>query len=274
MPRLEEYGMRKILAVLLLTSLNLVPAFAHEYWFEPETFFPAANQKTVIRLYVGDGLVKDREERAYQPEKTVSFDLFSAYKMWNLKDGAKEGSMPVYTFFADRTGNYLLAMERNWSFVTLGPQEFEDYLRTDGMEYVIGERAKLGEQAKEGRERYARFIKSLLQVGGKRDNTYKKKLGLKLELIPLENPYLKKVDDAISFQILFDGKPLAGRTVFADNRMSETQRMVTDKNGKFSFKLDQSGLWLARLVVMQRCKTDCGESDWESFWGAFSFGVK
>jgi uncharacterized GH25 family protein len=113
-----------------------------------------------------------------------------------------------------------------------------------------------------------------LQVGDRRDETYKKSAGLKLEIRPLENLYSKKVGDNLSFQIMFDGKPLPGRTVFADNRESATQKMITDREGKITMKLERSGLWLVRLVYMQRCAADCGEADWESFWSAFSFGTR
>jgi hypothetical protein len=49
--------------------------------------------------------------------------------------------------------------------------------------------------------------------------------------------------------------------------------MTTDKMGQITMKIDRNGSWLVRLVNMQRCQTDCGEADWESFWGAISFGV-
>lgn len=264
----------KLLIAFIFTFLFTINIYAHEYWFEPDTFFPAPNAKTAVHLYVGDGLVKDREERVFQIEKTPVFNLFSVGKTLDLKTSIKEGAMPIYNFSADKAGNYLLGMERNWSYIKLEPNKFEDYLREDGIEYIIAEREKLGERQKEGRERYSRFIKSLLQVGGKRDATYKKKLGMKLEIMPLENPYSKKVGDNLGFQIYFDGKPLVNRVVYADNRDSQTQKMTTDKNGKISMKIDKNGLWLVRLVNMQRCAADCGEADWESFWGAITFGVK
>ncbi len=261
----------KFLFASILISLFSAAAFAHEYWFEPEKFILAPNEKTAVHLYVGDGLIKDREERAFQLEKTPVFNLLSAGKTLDLKLALADGAMPIYSFSADRAGNYLLAMERNWSYIKIESKKFEDYLREDGMEYIIGEREKLGWQNKEGRERYSRFLKSLLQVGGKRDDTYKRLLGQKLEITPLENPYSKKVGDNLKFQILFDGKPLANRVVFADNRTSATQKMTTDKKGTISMKIDKSGLWLVRLVNMRRCASDCGEADWESFWAALSF---
>lgn len=249
-------------------------AFAHEYWFEPETFFPKQGEKIAVHLYVGDGLVKDREERPFKVEKTPLFKLFSVDKTSDLKSMMTEDAMPIYTFSADEAGNYLLAMERNWSYIKLEAKKFEDYLREDGIEFIIAERAKLGETNKEGSERYSRYLKSLLQVGDRQNDVYKKSLGMKLEIMPLENPYSKKVGDKVKFQILFDGKPLADRTVFADNRNSTTQKMKTDKNGKVTVKLDHSGLWLVRLVNMRRCPANCGEAVWESFWGAITFGVK
>jgi len=259
----------------LVFSLSLTAdAVAHEYWLEPETFFPARGEKTVVRLFVGDGLTKDREERPFQLAKTERFEIFSLNQSLNLKPLIADEALPIYNFSANRAGNYLLSMERNWSYIKLEPQKFEDYLREDGMEYISAERAKLGETAKEARERYSRFIKSLLQVGDKRDETYKKPIGLKLEITPLENPYSKRVGDKLKFQVTFDGKPLANRTIFAENRNSEKQRMKTDRNGKITVKLDQNGLWLVRMVTMRRCAADCGEADWESFWSAFSFGVK
>ncbi len=251
-----------------------ITASAHEYWFEPETFFPKPNQPTVVHLYVGDGIIKDREERAFQLAKTERFQVFSTGNALDLKTSLVENALPVYNFSAEKSGNYLLAMERNWSYIKLEAKKFEDYLREDGMEYISTERAKRGETEQEGKERYSRFIKSLLQVGDRRDDTYKKVLGLKLEITPLENPYAKRIGDKLKFQVLFDGKPLADRTVFADNRDSRTQQMTTDKNGQIQMKIEKSGLWLVRLVTMRRCAADCGEAVWESFWGAFSFGVK
>ncbi|MEJ7625171.1 MAG: DUF4198 domain-containing protein [Pyrinomonadaceae bacterium] len=265
--------MKKILLALFVFAFSL-NTFAHEYWFEPDKFFLAPGEATPLRLFVGDGLVKDQEERVYQPEKTVSFRLFSSNNLWNLMTATTAGAKPVYQFTGQSAGNYLIAMERNWTHITIEADKFEDYLKADGMDFISVERAKRGETKMAGKERYSRFIKGLVQVGDKQDSTYKKKLGLKLELIPMSNPYKAKVGSTIAFQILFDGKPLADRVVFADNRESETQRMTTDKNGKFSFKIGKPGLWLARMVTMRRCETDCGGADWESFWGAYSFGVK
>jgi uncharacterized GH25 family protein len=267
--------MKKIYAMVFLLVFS-VSAFAHEYWFEADKFFVAPKEKTAIHLFVGEALKHD-EERAFQLSKTNLLRLYSADDNLDLKTSLTDEALPIYNFSADKAGNYLFVLERNWSYIKLAPKDFEDYLREDGMEYIIAEREKLGESQKIASERYSRFLKTLLQVGNKHDATFKKIAGMKLEIVPLENPYSKKVGDNLKMQILFDGKPLADKTVFANNRENtdvSSQKLTTDKNGKISVKLDRKGVWLIRLVFMQRCKTDCKEADWESFWGGFSFGVR
>ena len=267
--------MKKIFLSIFILLLS-VSAFAHEYWFEPDKFFLAPKESTAVHLFVGEALNHD-EERVYQLPKTTTFQLLSLGNSLDLKNTVKDEAVPMYNFSAEKAGNYLFALERNWSYIKLGAKEFEEYLSEDGMEYIIAEREKRGERQKEGRERYSRFIKTLLQVGDKHDAAFKKNAGLKLEIVPLENPYSKKIGDNLKFQILFDGKPLKDKTVFANNKDGadiSNQKLKTDRKGKISVKLDRQGIWLVRLVVMQRCKTDCAEADWESFWGAFSFGMK
>ncbi|MBK7802706.1 MAG: hypothetical protein IPJ55_08545 [Chloracidobacterium sp.] len=81
----------------------------------------------------------------------------------------------------------------------------------------------------------------------------------------------------MQFQVFFGGAPLASKAVFADNRDGDTvstRKMVSDKDGKVEVKVDGKGIWLIRLVYMQRCSKSCGDADWESFWGALTFGVK
>lgn len=267
----------KFFAIFSLFVLSL-PGLAHEYWLEPESFFLKAGERSFVRLFLGEGL-KVEEEMPYLTSKTSQFRLISNDGTFDLARNIQDEEKPLFSFSAEKPGNYLLAMERNWSYITLEADKFEDYLREDGMEYIIAEREKLGESAKQGKERYSRYIKALIQVGGKNDATFGKRAGMRMrfEIIPLENPYSMKVGDSLPVQVFFQGKPLAGKTIFADNRDGDViskQKLTTDKQGKASIKLDRKGIWLVRLVYMQRCAKDCEGADWESFWGAFSFGVK
>lgn len=267
--------MRILFTVAALIAMN-ASAFAHEYWFECDNFFPRVNESTNLRLFVGEALKKE-EERPFQAAKTDSFQMFSGSEVFDVRSLAEDSKTPVLKFASDHSGTFLLSMERNWSYIKLDAAKFEDYLREDGMEYIVAERKRLGESAKEGRERYSRYIKTLIQVGDSRTGSAKTRVGSKLEIVPLENPYSKKAGDNLKLQVYFAGAPMPNKVVFADNRDGDkfsTQKFTTDANGRFTVKLTNTGVWLIRLVHMQRCVRNCGEADWESFWAALSYGMK
>ena len=264
---------------LLLTPAALImlamPVLSHDYWFEPERLFVSVGDSVPVHLYVGEALKSD-EERVLQKEKTPSFKMYSGGETLDLKASGTEGQTPAANVTVKSAGNYLIAMERSWSSITLDAKKFTEYLREEGLDSIIDLRAKSGEGNKEARERYSRYLKSLLQVGSRHDQTYKRELRFTLEIVPQTNPYELKLGAKLRVKVLFEGKPLTNAKVFADNReggSARTQQARTTSDGIASFKLDRSGFWLVRLVHMRRCP-DPAEADWESFWAAYSFGAK
>lgn len=261
---------------LFVLFLCAAPVKAHDYWFEPDNFFPAENAPVVLHLQLGTRLVIE-EERFYQPERTVFFKLLSAKNTLDLFGNSKKGAIPVAKFNVGASGTYLLGMARNPVENILDAEKFTEYLREEDLKDVIAEREKRGETGKFGYERYSRFIKSLIQVGDVKDDTYKRLLGFKLEIQPLNNPYRAKIGKSINLKVLFNGKPLANAAVFSYNRAGEkvyVQEYKTDAAGGFRVKLDRQGFWLIRLVKMDRCAQNCEETDWESNWGALSFEMR
>ncbi|CAN5376483.1 DUF4198 domain-containing protein [soil metagenome] len=266
----------KTLLYFVFLLIAASPVAAHEYWFAPDSFFLIPHQSTNVHLFVGEALKMD-EERVYQGSKTASFQMFGPSGTFDLRSMSDEEKSPILKFASDSAGTFLFSMERNWSYITLEAGKFEDYLRDEGMEYIIPQRAKLGESKKEGKERYSRFLKTLVQVGDSRTGIVKDRVNTKLEIVPLDNPYSKRTGQTLPFQIWFDRRPLANYAVFADNRDGKdivTQKLTADKDGVVNLKLTRRGIWLVRLVVMKRCEKHCEGADWESFWGALSFGVK
>lgn len=269
--------------IILHTSLLIFFFFlfvsaakAHDYWFEADNFFPAENAPVAVHLQLGTRLVIE-EERFYQPERTVYFKFLSAKNSVDLRGNSQKGAIPVAKFNVGQSGTYLLGMERNPVENILDAEKFAEYLREENLYDVIAEREKRGENEKFGYERYSRYIKSLIQVGDKKDDTYKRLLGFKLEIQPLENPYLRKVGSSLKLKVLFDGKPLKNTAVFSYNRSEGkvfVERYKTNTDGAFRAKLDRKGFWLIRLVKMERCRQNCGETDWESRWGALSFEMR
>lgn len=69
---------------------------------------------------------------------------------------------------------------------------------------------------------------------------FSKPLGGKMELVPLKNPLDLKSGDTLPFQVLYNGKPLAGATVSAEG--VEKDALKTDQEGKAEIVIKKSGL--------------------------------
>lgn len=251
------------------------PGGAHDYWLQPQRFFLSTSETTAVHLFVGDHFISETE-RPFQVKKTVAFQFISQNEARDLKATAKDGEKPVCTIAPKRTGSHVIVMERDWSHIEIEAAKFNKYLKHEGLTAILEMRRTAGEDKDVGRERYRRYLKALIQVGDKSDQTYARKIGHRLEILPRTNPYTSNTGDRIAVSVLFEGKPLRGARVAAYNRSGDdtkTQEARTDDQGQVQFMLDRSGHWLIRLVHMQRCENVRG-FEWESFWAAYSFQLK
>jgi uncharacterized GH25 family protein len=267
----------RVTALIALPALlfGTMPVQAHDYWLEPNAFFVKPRDQVRVHLYVGDGFVSEAE-RPFQQKATVAFRMFAGGAKMDLADGQEDGVKPVAHVRLTDAETYLVAMECGPQTIKLPAAKFNAYLTEEGLDAVLAERRKAGEDKSPGRERYTRYLKCLLQAGNDSDDTWKKTLGHGLEIVPVSNPLTLKRDDRMTVKVLFDGKPLAGAKFFAHHRLKgkiTTLTATTSDKGEAVFRVENSGTYLLRLVHMQRCK-DSGDADWESFWAAFTFGVK
>lgn len=255
---------------LLLFAFNLV--YSHDYWLHPKKFILLKDDTLTIHLYVGDKL-NIEIEREFQKDMTEKFEIITNDTSINLLPRLQDKSVPLLNERFELDGLALVAMDRGWAYIELSPKDFEEYIRHEGIEGI--KILKSGGKKVE-RERYRRYIKSLVSFGDKFEGEiYKKVLNQRLEIILLKNPFLLKAGDEIEVQVLFEGKPLADKTVMLYNLGQDKvleQRVKTSKNGIAKFKINNSGFHLVRLVHLRKCEK-CENVDWESFWASFSFEI-
>src|SRR5690606_24667037 len=144
-------------------------------------------------------------------------------------------------------GSHRFVMQATNAFFELEATEFNDYLKEDGLEVVLTFRQKNNLMEKAGKEFYARCTKSLVQAGPNSDETYKKVVGMLLEIVPLNDPYRAKPGDHLEFKVLFEGKPLPYTMVKVWNRKDGTtfmQNIYTKKDGTIDTRLSNTGSWM------------------------------
>ncbi|MEE2828746.1 MAG: DUF4198 domain-containing protein [Myxococcota bacterium] len=258
----------------LLVLGSAASASAHDFWMEADGVSPAEPGSGLdIRLWVGDSF-KKREESPYSTKRALAFQHVSRVGKENLLPRATHGKTPVVSLSDLAVGGHLVAMTRNTTHITMPGWKFTTYLMSEKFETVAAARKAAGTRWSEGRERYTRYLKTLVQVGaaavGAGDEVYGTVLGQRYELIPLNDPMSVEPGEALVLRLLFEGKPLEGLRVLARSPEHGEVEARTDANGVVRLVLPERGRWLLRSVHMRAC-TGCSKADWESFWASYYF---
>jgi len=266
-----QYSFPKLIgsfSVLLALSIA-TPAGAHDYWLSLDSSAAIrAGTDAEIRMWVGDKITR-AEEDDYSSKKAKQFLHVSAAGTTDLTKTVKNGAMPVTVLPELPEGGHLVAMIRAYSHITLPGWKFVTYLKHEEFDGVLAARKAAGESWSAGRERYSRYMKTLVQVGPKKDETFGAVLGQKYEIVPLEDPMAVPAGGTLGIQVLFEGKPAVDVRVVARSVEFGNVESRTDASGQTRLTLAGRGEWLIRSVFMEAC--GCEKADWESFWASYHF---
>ena len=259
--------------ILLLLSVFIVTfAYSHEFWLAPNRYFFKKNDTVNIIPSVGEdfkaGVWANREKR------TLWVKCFSLQNGKEMSEPLKVSDSLPLTFKPQNIGNYLIALQSKPSFIALPGYKFEEYLKEDGIENMAQYRLNHNDTAKSSREFYQRCAKTLIQVGGVQDNSYKVKTNMPLEITPLTNPYNLKKQDSLAVRFEFKGKPLANQTVRSWCKAMDSLKVKafhkTNAQGIAIIPIKENGEWMISLVKME-LYDDTSKADYESFWGSYTF---
>jgi uncharacterized GH25 family protein len=163
-----------------------------------------------------------------------------------------------------------------WRENSLKAAEFNEYLTLKGIPDILENRKRDKELEIDGRYHYSKYVKTILQVGGKQTNSYKTVLGYAVEMIPQTNPYKLKKGDSIEILCLKDGKPLVGQTVLTRRetgvKLTPEKSVRSDEKGIIKIKLDCAGKWYTKFINM--VKIDDPKLNYESKWATLTFEIK
>lgn len=269
---------RAAFACLGLPVLSLwhSSTYAHEFWIEPVTAPLAAGGVARFSLKVGEQFEGDLVGVSRQ--QTAGLWHFSASGAVNLKP--KLTSTPAADFRVALTtpGTHMIAFESEASAITLSADSFHAYLHDEGLGFIKTRREAAGTASQPGRERYRRFVKTLVSVptaagANVGDATFAQTTHQQLELLPLNNPLLLAPGGALRVRVDFEGQPLPGALIKAwhrQNNQTLTVRSTTATNGIATVNLPYAGAWMLSVVHMVEAK-DIPDVDWDSLWGNLSF---
>lgn len=268
---------KRFFAFLMICVLVAVPALAHDLFLKLDNYFVAVNDKISIKILNGsfqasEGAVtfaRMRDVSVVSPkgERTNPKEV----------DFTKDDKTSFLNLQPKEEGNYVVGLSTMTREIDLEAKDFNEYLSHDGIPDTLAERKRKKELTKKVRERYAKHVKIIFQVGGKQSDNYKTALGYPVEIVPVTNPYLLKSGNTFEFQCLKDGKPLVNQFVMtgredADGKLIVGKNVRTDKNGIAKIKLDGAGKWYVRFINMTPLSDP--QINYESKWATLTFELK
>jgi hypothetical protein len=237
-------------ACAALVALAGTRIAAHDFWIEPSLYQGPVGSMLGLALRVGQDFHGDAV-----PRNPALIERFVVAGPDGLQDvGGQNNVDPAGVLTFKTPGTYVVGYRSKPSSVELDGTKFEAYLKEEGLEAIIDQRAKAGRSQAPGIEIFSRCAKTIIvsqpAVGASNSGTagsgaatpamtataaaaaaanvppggFDRALGLRLELIPETNPYAR-TSDAMTFRLLYEGQPLANALVVAIPSLPMTPEM-------------------------------------------------
>lgn len=243
---------------------------AHEFWLEPRTYTPEVEADIPVTLHVGQNF-----SGAYYPYLIDRFYKFTAEQNEPAAaiDGLEGDDDPAVTLEFEKPRLAIVAYHSKSFELTYEKfEKFESFLQSAGQAHILAQHRSAGKPETEIEERYYRAAKLLLNVGGTGIGE-DRFTGMPLELVAERNPYSLSAGEELPVRLLHNGKPIEGVLVTAFQKKAApeaAQKRRTDKNGRASIPLPNSGAWLLNAVHIVEPAPD-EYVHWVSLWASMTF---
>ena len=266
---------RVLVPALLLFAAGTLAA--HDLFLKAESYFVAPESS--VRIDVLNGTFS-KSENAVTKDRLRDLSIVTADGVASPLDRAawaETGDTSVLTVRVGAPGTYVIGASTLSREIALEAKDFNTYLTDDGLPDVLAARRKSGELDKGARERYAKHVKALIQVGATRTSGYGAELGYPAELVPLNNPYSLRVGGNLRVKAVVEGEPVPNQVVIAGGRTPSGARIAqrtvrTNRDGEASIRIGSRGVWYVKFIHMERASADT--VDYVSKWATLTFGVR
>lgn len=262
----------------------MTPLWAHEFWFAPAAGPFLAGDSARLSLRVGEYFEGDLV--GFSTSQTLDLRHFDANGNTDLRALLpRDISTPSLLVSLPVPGTQMVIFNSQPNTINLSADSFHAYLHDEGLDFIKDQREAAGNAGKVGRERYRRFVKTLMRVAPRPDKSPHEAMkvdanhltltGQRLEILPVMNPLDLLPGDTLNLRVAFDGKPLGGALLKAwHKRDSQTLliRAKTGPDGFTSFNLPYFGTWMISVVHMVPV-SGIADIDWDSFWSSLSFNT-
>lgn len=269
------------MVVLLGTAASLS---AHDFWLVPNAFAIASGTALEVR-----GQTSSRfptSESAVALNRIADARIIDAAGEAPLGDLSHAGNSLLIRARPETPGQKVVAVALRPTLVRESPESFKRYLVLEGAPEVAARYEREGKLPTDSiTRRYAKYAKTIVEVGQNGARAFSRPAGHPLEFIPLQDPAALRAGDTLAVRLLYRGAPLSGARLHASGVPMETgldpeaaarqaveMESETDARGVARFVVQKAGLWNVRTLHILPAESGSG-ADWDVHWATLVFGA-
>ena len=275
------------LAVLGIAAL----AEAHDFWLVPNAFTNASGEQIVIR-----GQTSSRfpaSESAVTTDRVASAHLIGASSAERIDGLSTSGTSLVLRHRPTTRGQRVIAVQLFPRSMRESAVSFRRYLELEGAPEALARVDREGLLS--GRDsvtrRYAKYAKTVVEIGTNGPRAFSRIAGHPLEFMPQDDPARLRVGDTLRVRLVYQGQPLIGIRVHSDvvdsagsppaatgagqnasSANGSTTDHVTGADVLIRVPISRAGLWNVRTIHIVQADATSG-ADWDAHWATLVFSA-
>ena len=280
-----------ISAVGLLSAAGVLTA--HDFWLVPDAFAVAPGGWVEVRGQTSSAF--PTSESAVALDRIADARLLSATGTEPLSGLSHAGTSLLVRHRPRLAGQYLVTMALRPRSLREPSAGFRRYMELEGAAELAERYAREGLLPKTDSitRRYAKYAKTVVEVGQGGARAFDRVAGHPLEFVPLTDPAALRAGDSLAIRLLYRGRPLAGAHLHAgaapaapthstagqgstvargSTAASEVLSLVTDASGVARIPVARAGVWNVRTIHILPADANSG-ADWDVHWATFVFPV-
>jgi uncharacterized GH25 family protein len=267
---------RRVIVALVFVAVLASALLAHDMFLKLESYFLEPDAAVTVPLL--NGTFSTSENSIARPRIADIAVLGPAGRV--TFDTTVVSARNDSTFLALRTGvtgTYVIGVSTQPNIIAMSGEQFLEYLNEEGLGRVIAARQRAGTAQDSVRERYAKHVKAIAQVGDARSGSFSAALGYAAELVPLDNPYNWKLGAALRFRAVVNGAPVPGLTVISGGRAASgaafpRHELRTAPDGVVTIRPTDPGVWY--LTFIHIGPVTAPDHNYESEWATITFQLR
>lgn len=270
--------------VVCVAVVSVAAAHAHDFWLVPDAFVIAEGSALQVR-----GQTSSRfptSESAVAVARVAEARLLGASSEERITDMSQAGASLALRHKPAGRGQRIVAVTLHPRSTRESAAGFRRYLQLEGAPEVLDRVDRQGLLA--GRDsvtrRYAKYAKTLVEVGRGGPRAFSRPAGHPLEFVPLRDPSELHPGDSLALRVVYRGRPLAGARVHAGyvaalySPPTDTAAAAPDAHltanaeGVIRVAITSAGLWNVRMIHVAQADAGSG-ADWDTHWATLVFQV-